>query len=231
MEAKKNPHADVHQHRSKIFLVGLMISLSIVITAFEWRTAGSEIVFKKIDLTEEPLPFIQITQIDPPKVIAPPPIEKLKQATTSTASLNPTLLTEVPDNVDTKLPDFDLENPLSGTSLNIEPDPDTTSVVVVFPEQQPKPVGGYENFYRIVSQNTKYPRQAQNIGTEGKVFVEFIVDRKGNPTNLKIIRGIGSGCDEEAIRVAAIPKWEPGKQRGKAVNVKMVLPINFILNR
>ena len=65
---------------------------------------------------------------------------------------------------------------------------------------------------------------------EGRVFVEFIINRNGDLSDLKVIRGIGAGCDEEAVRVLALTKWEPGKQRGKPVRVKMILPIHFRLS-
>ena len=76
----------------------------------------------------------------------------------------------------------------------------------------------------------KYPSQARRMGIEGRVFVEFIVDKDGTLTNVKAIKGIGAGCDEEAERVIKNhPKWNPGKQRGKAVKQKIVLPITFKL--
>jgi len=68
------------------------------------------------------------------------------------------------------------------------------------------------------------------MGIEGKVFVQFIVDKAGNITNVTAVKGIGAGCDEEAVRVIkGSPKWKPGKQRGKAVKVRMILPITFKL--
>jgi protein TonB len=68
------------------------------------------------------------------------------------------------------------------------------------------------------------------MGIEGKVFVEFIVDKDGSITEVTVMKGIGSGCDEEAIRVIkAAPKWNPGKQRGQPVKVKLIVPITFKL--
>jgi len=68
------------------------------------------------------------------------------------------------------------------------------------------------------------------MGIEGKVFVQFVVDKKGNITEVMAVKGIGAGCDEEAIRVIRTsPKWKAGKQRGKAVKVRMILPITFKL--
>jgi protein TonB len=97
-------------------------------------------------------------------------------------------------------------------------------------EDQPEPKGGMAAFYEYVGKNLKYPAQARGMGIEGKVFVEFVVDKDGSITNVKAIKGIGAGCDEEAIRVIAdAPKWSPGKQRGRPVKVRMILPITFKL--
>ena len=79
--------------------------------------------------------------------------------------------------------------------------------------------------------NVKYPKEAREKGIQGRVFITFIVEKDGSLTNFKVVRGIGHGCDEEAIRVAKMmPNWEPGKQRGKEVRVQFNLPIKFVLN-
>jgi len=85
-------------------------------------------------------------------------------------------------------------------------------------------------FYEYVSKNLKYPSQARRMGVEGKVFVQFVVDKDGSISQVQSIKGIGAGCDEEAVRVLQnAPKWKPGKQRGRPVRVRMVLPITFKL--
>jgi protein TonB len=95
-----------------------------------------------------------------------------------------------------------------------------------------QPEGGLHAFYEFVSKKIKYPAQARRLGIEGKVFVEFIVERDGTLSNVRTIDGIGAGCDEEAARVVTMsPKWKPGKQRGKPVRQKMVIPINFKMQR
>ena len=91
----------------------------------------------------------------------------------------------------------------------------------------PEPIGGWAAFYKTLTKNFKYPKQAQRVGANGKVFVEFTVNDKGELSHFKIIKGIGYGCDEEAKRVIALTKWTAGKQRGRPVNVKMVQPIVF----
>jgi len=88
--------------------------------------------------------------------------------------------------------------------------------------------GDIRLFYKYVQENLKYPEKARNNGVEGRVFVQFVVDTDGTLTHVRILKGIGYGCDEEAKRVVEnSPKWIPGKLKGKNVIVKMVLPITF----
>jgi protein TonB len=105
--------------------------------------------------------------------------------------------------------------------------PDEIFLVV---EEGAMPKGGMEAFYKFVRDKLKYPAQARRMGIEGKVFVEFVVNRDGSIVDVKSIKGIGAGCDEEAVRVVqSMPAWNPGKQRGKPVRQRMVLPITFKL--
>jgi protein TonB len=97
-------------------------------------------------------------------------------------------------------------------------------------EETAAPIGGMPAFYEFVGKKLKYPAQARRMGVEGKVFVEFVIERDGTITDVKAIKGIGAGCDEEAVRVLqSAPKWKAGKQRGKPVRQRMVLPIAFKL--
>jgi TonB family protein len=98
-------------------------------------------------------------------------------------------------------------------------------------EHQPEPVGGMKAFYEYVRKNIKYPDEARNKGIQGRVFVQFVVDTDGSLTDIAILKGIGAGCDEEALRlIENSPKWTPGKQRGKPVKVRMSLPVVFKLD-
>jgi TonB family protein len=97
-------------------------------------------------------------------------------------------------------------------------------------EDQPAPYSGMGEFYQYVQANLKYPAQARRMGIEGKVFVQFVVAKDGSLTDVKAVKGIGAGCDAEAVRViSSSPKWKPGIQRNRAVNVRMILPITFKL--
>ncbi|MEN8249228.1 MAG: M56 family metallopeptidase [Bacteroidota bacterium] len=88
--------------------------------------------------------------------------------------------------------------------------------------------GGIEEFYKYVGENLKYPQEALDKGLSGRIFVEFVVQKDGSLEEVKILRGIGAGCDEEALLVVKnSPPWTPGKQSGKIVKQRMVLPITF----
>ena len=97
-------------------------------------------------------------------------------------------------------------------------------------EDQPQFEGGMPAFSQYVASKLRYPAQARQQGIEGKVFVQFVVEKDGSLSNVTSVKGIGGGCDEEAVRVLKeSPKWKPGKQRGKPVKVRMILPITFNL--
>jgi protein TonB len=98
-------------------------------------------------------------------------------------------------------------------------------------DEMATPLSGYEAYYRYIRNNMLYPGEAIKQGIQGNVTVEFIVDKEGNLHNIRIKKGIGHGCDEEAIRVVkAGEKWKPAKNKGKIVMQKITLPISFRLN-
>jgi protein TonB len=97
-------------------------------------------------------------------------------------------------------------------------------------EEQPAYPGGEEGRMRYLQESIKYPEEAKELGIQGRVFVTFVVEVDGSITDVRVLRGIGGGCDEEAVRVVkAMPKWVPGKQRGVPVRVQFNLPIKFTL--
>ena len=111
-----------------------------------------------------------------------------------------------------------------------EKSPIEEDVVFEIVEQMPSFAGGMEGLMRYLSRNIKYPVTAQKAGIQGRVLVQVIIDSNGNVTNPKITKSVDPSLDAEAIRVTAnMPKWQPGMQRGKAVNVKYTFPIEFKL--
>lgn len=110
--------------------------------------------------------------------------------------------------------------------------PDTSaadnSQVFTEVEQAPSFKGGIEKFYQFLNNNVKYPAEAKKIKLTGKVVVVFVVEKDGSITNAKIFRGLGNGCDEEAMRVIKkSPKWSPGMQNGRPVRVQLLINVHF----
>jgi protein TonB len=229
MELKKNPAKDIHRKSGMFFQIGLGISVAIMITAFEWRTEITKVHPRRVDTPEDPIVLIPATEfqkLDPPlpspiknEIVAPKRYANVSSETTTNPEVDPGSVTHDPTEL---------------SSVKIVYETDSIEVcldcIISFPEKQPEPVGGYDSFYALVKKNLKYPKQAQRVEVQGRVFVEFVVNRDGSPTDIKVIKGIGAGCDEEAKRVIRLTKWNPGKQRGKPVRVKMVMPITFVLN-
>jgi len=90
--------------------------------------------------------------------------------------------------------------------------------------------GGDTALYRFLAENIHYPDSAKTAGIQGRVFITFVVNTDGSISDARVLRGIGGGCDEEALRVVkSMPNWIPGKQRGKPVRVQYNLPIKFSL--
>ena len=117
----------------------------------------------------------------------------------------------------------------SGEDKSAPMDADTDQVFQVV-EVNPEFPGGIEALIKYLSENIKYPEQAKKDKTQGKVYISFVVEKDGSVADAKVLRGIGGGCDEEALRVVnAMPKWTPGKQRNTPVRVQFNLPVAFKL--
>lgn len=224
MDMKKKRDADNHQ-RSKLFLaIGFTLSLLMVIVAFEWKTYDNgelmDLGTVKADFDE--IADIELTQQPPP----PPPTNKIIQP----------VFKEVPDDVELEeletVVDVEMTEDLAIEEVvyeEVEMEEEMVEEIFSIVETQPEPVGGLQEFYKYVSDNLDYPLAARKMGVGGKVFVRFVVEKDGSITNVEVIRGIGHGCDEEAIRVIAnAPDWKPGKQRGNPVRVYAMVPIFFI---
>lgn len=107
----------------------------------------------------------------------------------------------------------------------------TSDTLFTVVEVMPEFPGGSESMMKFIKDNISYPVEAKEKGIEGRVFVNFVIETDGSVSNAQILRGIGGGCDEEAVRVVAkMPKWTPGYQRGQAVRVSFNMPILFALN-
>lgn len=223
MEIKKKPEADLTKKSGMFLNLGLVLSLAIVITAFSWRSYddGDLMNLGQVDDNFEEIMEVPPTEQPPP----PPPVIQQPE------------IIEVPDEEEIEQEievDLDVEiteeTAIEEIIVSDEPEEEVADEIFTIVEEQPTPNGGMSAFYDFVRKNLKYPSQARRMGIEGKVFVQFVVDKDGTITDVQAIKGIGAGCDEEAIRVLKNhPKWKPGKQRGRAVRVRMVIPITFKL--
>jgi protein TonB len=105
---------------------------------------------------------------------------------------------------------------------------DTLVFVVV--EESPEFQGGDQARIEYLIKNINYPKKARKAGIQGTVYITFIIEKDGKVSNVRILRGIGGGCDEESLRVVKnMPKWKPGRQRGKNVRVQYNMPLKFTL--
>jgi periplasmic protein TonB len=224
MELKKSEKADLTRKTFLFFNIGLVVALLLAILAFTYKVEDAN---EGVDAANNQTVVEEIMEVPPTEQLPPPP-PKIEQPQ----------IVEVPDEEEIEEEieiDMDTETDVTETKeVVIAPvveeekeDPNTIFTVV---EETAAPIGGMSAFYEYVAKKIKYPAQAKRMGIEGKVFVEFVIEKDGTITDVKAIKGIGGGCDQEAERIlAAAPKWKPGKQRGKPVRQKMVLPINFKL--
>ncbi|MGK7389953.1 MAG: energy transducer TonB [Candidatus Cyclobacteriaceae bacterium M2_1C_046] len=209
------------------FTIGLTITLSLIIYAFEYKVymKGGE-----IEITEKSMVAEEILDI-PPTEQPPPEPPKVIQQPNFTVVTEEEIVEEIEVNFDIEMTE---ETTIEETFFEITEGPkeEVAEEIFTIVEQPPTPQGGMGEFMSYLQSNLRYPPAALRLGVEGKVFVQFIVNPDGSLTDFELIRGIGAGCDEEAIRVLKnSPNWNPGKQRGKAVKVRMILPVFFIIKK
>lgn len=224
MEAKKTPKADL-ENKKRIFLqIGIVFALVVILVAFEWKQYERTIVdlgVLEMDfIEEEDIPITRQETPPPP----PPPDPSME-------------LVIVDDDVEIEEEFFiDVEATVTTVvehrPVMIQQEEEVAEdVIFTVVEDNPTFPGGETALMRYLSDNMRYPTMAREAGIQGTVFVTFVVERDGSVTDVRILRGIGGGCDEEAVRVVRnMPKWAPGRQRGQAVRVQFNLPIRFVLN-
>ncbi|MFP4089206.1 MAG: energy transducer TonB [Cyclobacteriaceae bacterium] len=233
MELKKNPKYDVYRHSKLFFSIGLATSMLMVTAVFEWKTyedeALLEIASAKIDQYEDILEIPPTTQ--PP----PPPPQQVYMPNIVEVPDEEIIITDLDINLDIEIRESTIIEEYDYTTFVDEaPEKEAVEEIFMIVEDYPEPVGGMQSFYEYVATHLEYPAIARANSISGKVFIEFIIKSDGTMKDIKVLKGIGGGCDEEAVRVikasTAEVKWNAGKQRGVPVNVKMVLPLTFSLD-
>lgn len=224
MELKKNPKADLSNKSGLFMNIGLTVSLLCVIVAFEWKTFDDSDL---LDLGQIDDDFEDIMEI-PPTEQPPPPPPKIQLPEIIEVPDEEEIEEEIEVELDVEVTEETVIEDIVFDDAPEEEEVDQVFTIVEDPAQFP---GGLKAFYGYVQDNMKYPSQARRMGIEGKVYVQFVIDKTGKVTEVTAVKGIGAGCDEEAERVLReSPKFKPGKQRGRAVKQKMVMPIVFKLS-
>jgi protein TonB len=224
MEVKKNKKADLERKRALFFQIGLIVTLGLILLAFEWTTTDPTINTSLIDdeevLEEEAPPITRHQEIQPP----PPPQQAidLLQIVDNDVELDEELEiedVEMDEDYEVDLSDFDFGD-----------DEETGDQIFMVVEEMPEFPGGTRALLKYIAQNVKYPVICQENGVQGMVSVSFVINEKGEVTNVKAFRGTDANLEQEAVRVVkSLPNWKPGKQRGKAVKVSYNVPVRFKL--
>lgn len=212
---KKNPKADLHSSHSILVLFSICCSLLFFIAASKMNIESNRIVELPEPPTFKPDSLIEIpitVEIKKPVILIP-------------SVFNPVPEDVIIEEVDLVFHEFDPGEEIKLPEKIDEPDADDGILDIHQLQFLPKMKGGMQSLYNEIN----YPDLAKRIGTEGRVYVQFIVNEKGEVENPTIIRGIGAGCDEEVLRAIKLVTFTPGIQNGKFVKVRMQQPVVFKL--
>ncbi|HBH06297.1 MAG TPA: energy transducer TonB [Flavobacteriales bacterium] len=218
---------NLNHRRPLFFLTGLVFALGLLLSAFEWRERfefqGAEAGFIYENLLEDELP--PLTYRKERKEIEKPIQKEIEPVVRDPEPLMNPILKNITPTVKTK-PQISL----SDSVFDFDPEMEEKDEIIQFPSKKPEYPGGLEAMYDFLNREMHYPQMARISGISGIVYVEFVVNTDGSIQEVKVKRGIGGGCDEEAMRVVKqMPKWIPGRQGIKKVRVRYVIPINFEL--
>lgn len=226
MEVKKSPKADLEGKRGMWLLMGYMIVLAFMFVAFEWSKRDVKVAVDSgvADLVfeEEMIPITQQEEIKPPP---PPEVQTVEEVLTiveDDADVEETAIATTEDKgeaVEVKYVPVEV----------VEEDPEEQTIFQVV-EVMPEFPGGMAECLKYLGKNIKYPTIAQENGVQGRVIVQFVVNRDGSIVDPVVVRSVDPYLDKEALRVIqTMPKWKPGMQRGKPVRVKYTVPVTFKL--
>ena len=229
MEIKKSPKANLEGKKTIFFEIGLVIALAALLAAFSWKveTKVEEgfVVPPDEEIEEEIIPITQQMLKPPPPPPPAPRLTDLVEIVEDDTSIDEEL--EIED------AEADVENkdPVNYDDYGEYGDEDTgEDEVFTVVEEVPTFPGGMSALKRWLSKNLKYPMIAQENGIQGTVMVQFVVWKDGTIKDVQLVRGVDASLDKEATRlVKAMPKWKPGKQRGRAVSARFTLPVTFKL--
>lgn len=229
MELKKSPKADLENRRGLFLEIGLVVILAAALVAFNVRTYEKEVkeVQQRTAMDELEDQIMQTQEKEEPPA---PPEEpeavttELKVVENDAELTNEVGLINAEDNANLAQEEF------KGVQVEEEEEEVEEEIFMVV-EEDPEFPGGLDALAQYLAKNIQYPDLARQNNLTGRVFVTFVVEKDGSVGQVKVLRDIGGGCGAEAMRVVkSMPKWKPGKQRGKPVRTQFNLPVNFDLN-
>ena len=228
MELKKNPNADLENRRGLFLEIGLVVALVAALVAFEVKSYDKEEKEQFERQASEEIEDI-IIQTQEQELPPPPPPETPEVTTEFEVVEDDAELTNELGPVNAEVDESTQNIEITPVVIEQEEEEEEAEIFTVV-ENDPEFPGGMEALYKYLRENIKYPQLARDNNITGKVYVTFVVERDGSIANPRVLKDIGGGCGAEAIRVVkSMPKWNPGKQRGKAVRVQFNLPVNFNL--
>ncbi len=227
MDIKKSPKASLEDKKSIYMLMGFVAVLSLLYIGLEW-TQHEVTIYEDTSiavLEEEEIEIIQTAEVLPP----PPPPDVPEVIEILNVVEDDVEVAEIEiDTEDDKDREVVIQSPVSNLGAYSEEDSDVPFVVV---ENMPQFPGGDAALFKYLNDNINYPIIAQESGIQGRVILQFVVNRDGSIVDIEVVRPIDRSLDAEAVRVVkGMPRWTPGRQRGKTVRVKYTLPVNFRLN-
>lgn len=226
MEAKKSKKAAIENQRGSWLLMGAVVALAFMFVSFEWTQHDVRLAANSLandPIFEEVL--VPITY--PEEKLEPPPPPEVKASEVIEIVTNEQ---EVTDAVKTVSEDQGQPYEIVWVPPVVETEKVEEDVIHVTAEFMPEFPGGTAALMKYLGTNIKYPTISQEMGSKGRVIVQFVVDKDGTITNPEVVRGVDAYLDKEAIRViSSMPKWKPGVQNGKKVRVKYTVPVVFRL--
>lgn len=225
MEVKKKPEANLEKRRGLFLASGYIVALALVLVAFEWKTFEKTVsslgTLEIEDIEQEEIPITE-QEVTPPPPPPPPPAPEIEIVEDDEEIEEEVEIMDVEAEMETKIEVF--EAPIEEEEEEAAPE------IFTIVEEMPAYPGGDGALYSFISSQIKYPAIAVDNGLEDKVIVRFVVDEKGNVSQVTVARGKYDMLNEEALRVVKQLKgFKPGKQRGKPVKVWFTLPVVFQL--
>jgi len=228
MEIKKSEQANLENGKFTALLMGFVVALAVLYVALEWTQRDkeidlSDIVVAEVSLEEEMVPIT----LPEKKTVPPPPqsvtVTDLIEIVDNDAEIEESIIASTEDQTEyIDITEFE--------TIQVEEEPEEEAPFMVV-EDMPEFPGGTAALLEYLRKNIKYPSICREQGIQGRVLIQFIVNKDGSIVDPEVVKGVNPYLDKEALRViSTMPSWKPGSQRGKPVRVKFTVPVNFKLN-